>query len=136
MHIHILGICGTFMGGIAMIAKQMGFRVTGSDSNVYPPMSTQLEQQGISLIQGFDPEQLNPRPDLIVIGNAMKRGNPCVEYILDNNLPYTSGPGWLEQFCLIKKKVLGDEGTHSKNTTTSKPARVIESAGKNPGLLT
>ena len=135
MHIHILGICGTFMGGIAMIAKQMGFCVTGSDSNVYPPMSTQLEQQGISLIQGFDPEQLNPRPDLIVIGNAMKRGNPCVEYILDNNLPYTSGPGWLEQFCLIKKKVLGVAGTHGKTTTASMLAWVLESAGKNPGFL-
>ena len=135
MHVHILGICGTFMGGIAMIAKQMGYKVTGSDANVYPPMSTQLEEQGIDLIQGFDPSQLEPRPDLVVIGNAMKRGNPCVEYILNNNLPFTSGPGWLEQFCLIKKKVLGVAGTHGKTTTASMLAWILESAGKNPSFL-
>ena len=135
MHVHILGICGTFMGGIAMIAKQMGYKVTGSDANVYPPMSTQLEEQGIELIQGFDPSQLEPRPDLVVIGNAMKRGNPCVEYILNNNLPFTSGPGWLEQFCLIKKKVLGVAGTHGKTTTASMLAWILESAGKNPSFL-
>ena len=87
MHIHILGIWGTFMGGIAVLAKQLGHKVTGSDANVYPPMSTQLEQQGITLTQGFDPGQLDPAPDLVVIGNAMSRGNPCVEYVLDRNLP-------------------------------------------------
>lgn len=135
MHIHILGICGTFMGGIAMIAKQMGFKVTGSDANVYPPMSTQLEEQGIELISGFDPSQLDPKPDLVVIGNAMKRGNPCVEYILNNNLPFTSGPGWLEQYCLIKKKVLGVAGTHGKTTTASMLAWILEAAGKNPSFL-
>ena len=95
MHIHILGICGTFMGGLAVLAKQLGYRVTGSDANVYPPMSTQLEQQGIELTEGYDPSQLDPAPDLVVIGNAMSRGNPCVEYVLDRNLPYISGPQWL-----------------------------------------
>ncbi|MFA0697496.1 Mur ligase domain-containing protein, partial [Vibrio sp. 10N.222.49.C9] len=95
MHIHILGICGTFMGGAAVLAKQLGHKVTGSDANVYPPMSTLLESEGVEIIQGYDPEQLEPRPDLVVIGNAMSRGNPCVEYVLDNNLKYTSGPQWL-----------------------------------------
>ena len=89
MHIHILGICGTFMGGIAAIAKSLGHKVTGSDQNVYPPMSTQLEDLGIELTQGYDVSQLEPKPDMVVIGNAMSRGNPCVEYVLDNSLPYT-----------------------------------------------
>ena len=95
MHLHILGICGTFMGGIAAIAKSLGHQVTGSDANVYPPMSTQLEALGISLTQGYDPAQLEPAPDLVIIGNAMSRGNPCVEYVLNRNIPYTSGPQWL-----------------------------------------
>ena len=95
MHIHILGICGTFMGGIAAIAKSLGHKVTGSDQNVYPPMSTQLEDLGIELTQGYDVSQLEPKPDMVVIGNAMSRGNPCVEYVLDNSLPYTSGPASL-----------------------------------------
>ena len=95
MHIHILGICGTFMGGIAAIAKSLGHKVTGSDANVYPPMSTQLEQLGIELTQGYDPVQLQPAPDLVIIGNAMSRGNPAVEYTLDQNIPYSSGPQWL-----------------------------------------
>ena len=97
MHIHILGICGTFMGSLAVLAKELGYRVTGSDANVYPPMSTQLEAQGIALTQGYDPAQLAPRPDLVVIGNAMSRGNPCVEYVLNEGIPYTSGPAWLAQ---------------------------------------
>ena len=92
MHIHILGICGTFMGGIAAIAKSLGHHVTGSDQNVYPPMSTQLQELGIELTQGYDVSQLEPAPDMVVIGNAMSRGNPCVEYVLDKSLPYTSGP--------------------------------------------
>ena len=92
MHIHILGICGTFMGSLAQLAKELGHQVSGCDVNVYPPMSTQLELAGIDLIQGFDPQQLIPTPDLIIVGNAMSRGNPCVEYMLDNQLPYVSGP--------------------------------------------
>lgn len=103
MHIHILGICGTFMGGIAVLAKQQGHKVTGSDLNVYPPMSTQLEEQGIELVQGYDPSQLDPAPDMVVIGNAMSRGNPCVEYVLNRNLPYTSGPEWLRDNVLQQR---------------------------------
>lgn len=135
MHIHILGICGTFMGGIALIARQLGYRVTGSDANVYPPMSTQLESQGIEIIQGYDPKQLDPAPDLIVVGNAMKRGNPCVEYMLNKQLPYTSGPGWLEEFVLTKKKVLGVAGTHGKTTTATMLAWILEYSGLNPSFL-
>ena len=98
MHIHILGICGTFMGGIAAIAKSLGHTVTGSDQNVYPPMSTQLEELGITLTQGYDISQLDPAPDMVVIGNAMSRGNPCVEHVLNTNMRYTSGPQWLNEF--------------------------------------
>lgn len=135
MHIHILGICGTFMGGIAVLAKQMGYEVTGSDQNVYPPMSTQLEEQGITLIQGFDPSQLDPAPDMVVIGNAMSRGNPCVEYVLNQNLPYTSGPEWLRDHVLNQRWVLGVAGTHGKTTTSSMLAWILESAGLEPGFL-
>jgi UDP-N-acetylmuramate: L-alanyl-gamma-D-glutamyl-meso-diaminopimelate ligase len=135
MHIHILGICGTFMGGIAQIARQMGFKVTGSDANVYPPMSTQLEACGIEIIQGYDPSQLDPVPDLIVVGNAMKRGNPCVEYMLNNRLKYVSGPEWLEDYVLRSKKVLGVAGTHGKTTTATMLAWVLECAGRNPSFL-
>lgn len=99
MRIHILGICGTFMGGLAMLARQLGHEVTGSDANVYPPMSTLLEKQGIELIQGYDASQLDPQPDLVIIGNAMTRGNPCVEAVLEN-IPYMSGPQWLHDFVL------------------------------------
>src|SRR5690606_28825975 len=95
MHIHILGICGTFMGSLAQIAKAEGHRVTGSDANIYPPMSTQLEQAGIDLIEGYEPSQLDPAPDLVVVGNALSRGNPCVEHMLNKGLAYTSGPQWL-----------------------------------------
>lgn len=106
MRIHILGICGTFMGGLAMLARQLGHEVTGSDANVYPPMSTLLEKQGIELIQGYDASQLEPQPDLVIIGNAMTRGNPCVEAVLEKNIPYMSGPQWLHDFVLRDRWVL------------------------------
>jgi UDP-N-acetylmuramate: L-alanyl-gamma-D-glutamyl-meso-diaminopimelate ligase len=133
--IHILGICGTFMGGIAVLAKQAGFRVTGCDANVYPPMSTQLEAQGIQLIEGFGTEQLELKPDLFVIGNVVSRGNPLMEEILDRNLPYTSGPQWLAETLLRNKWVLAVAGTHGKTTTSSILAWILEFSGLNPGFL-
>ncbi|MDO8206938.1 MAG: UDP-N-acetylmuramate:L-alanyl-gamma-D-glutamyl-meso-diaminopimelate ligase [Gallionella sp.] len=135
MHIHILGICGTFMGGIAAIAKQSGFRVTGCDANVYPPMSTQLEAQGIELISGFGAEQLELNPDMYVIGNVVTRGNALMEEILNRNLPYVSGPQWLADTLLRDKWVLGVAGTHGKTTTASMLAWILEHAGLNPGFL-
>src|SRR5512147_491310 len=135
MHIHILGICGTFMGGIAAIAKQAGHKVTGCDANVYPPMSTQLEAQGIELIEGFGPEQIALKPDMFVIGNVVSRGNPLMEEILNRNLPYASGPQWLADTLLRDKWVLGVAGTHGKTTTTSMLAWILEHAGLNPGFL-
>lgn len=135
MHVHILGICGTFMGGIAAIAKSMGHHVTGSDSNVYPPMSTQLQSLGIELTQGFDPKQLDPTPDIVVIGNALSRGNPAVEYVLDRNLPFTSGPQWLSDNLLKSRWVIAVAGTHGKTTTASMAAWILEYAGLNPGFL-
>ncbi|OGS97124.1 MAG: UDP-N-acetylmuramate:L-alanyl-gamma-D-glutamyl-meso-diaminopimelate ligase [Gallionellales bacterium RIFCSPLOWO2_02_FULL_57_47] len=135
MHIHILGICGTFMGGIAAIAKQAGYRVTGCDANVYPPMSTQLEAQGIELIEGFGAEQLELKPDVFVIGNVVSRGNPLMEEILNRNLSYDSGPQWLADTLLRDKWVLGVAGTHGKTTTTSMLAWILEYAGLNPGFL-
>ena len=134
-HIHILGICGTFMGGIAAIAKQAGYRVTGCDANVYPPMSTQLEAQGIELIEGFGVEQLALKPDVFVIGNVVSRGNPLMEEILNRNLTYASGPQWLADTLLRDKWVLGVAGTHGKTTTTSMLAWILEHAGLNPGFL-
>ncbi len=134
-HIHILGICGTFMGGIAAIAKQSGYRVTGCDANVYPPMSTQLEVQGIELIVGFGVEQLELKPDVFVIGNVVSRGNPLMEEILNRNLPYASGPQWLAETLLRDKWVLGVAGTHGKTTTSSMLAWILEYAGLNPGFL-
>ncbi len=134
-HIHILGICGTFMGGIAAIAKQSGYRVTGCDANVYPPMSTQLEAQGIELIEGWGVEQLELKPDVFVIGNVVSRGNPLMEEILNRNLPYASGPQWLADTLLRDKWVLGVAGTHGKTTTTSMLAWILEHAGLNPGFL-
>jgi UDP-N-acetylmuramate: L-alanyl-gamma-D-glutamyl-meso-diaminopimelate ligase len=134
-HIHILGICGTFMGGIAAIAKQSGYRVTGCDANVYPPMSTQLEAQGIELIEGFGVEQLDLKPDVFVIGNVVSRGNPLMEEILNRNLPYVSGPQWLADTLLRDKWVLGVAGTHGKTTTSSMLAWILEYAGLNPGFL-
>ncbi|MEQ3659183.1 MAG: UDP-N-acetylmuramate:L-alanyl-gamma-D-glutamyl-meso-diaminopimelate ligase [Glaciecola sp.] len=135
MHVHILGICGSFMGGIAAIAKSLGHTVTGSDTNVYPPMSTQLENLGIALTQGFDTDQFEPAPDMVVIGNAMSRGNPAVEYVLDRNLPYTSGPQWLLDNLLKDRWVIAASGTHGKTTTSSMIAWILEDAGLNPGFL-
>ena len=135
MHIHILGICGTFMGSLAQLAKQLGHQVSGCDANVYPPMSTQLESAGISLIEGFDPQQLQPAPDLIIVGNAMSRGNPCVESMLDNGLPYTSGPQWLGENILRGQHVLSVSGTHGKTTTSSMVAKILDFAGLKPGFL-
>ncbi len=135
MHIHILGICGTFMGSLAQLAKSAGHTVSGCDANVYPPMSTQLEQAGITLIEGFDPRQLQPAPDLIVVGNALSRGNPCVEYMLDQQLAYISGPQWLGENLLRNKYVLAVSGTHGKTSTSSMLAKILDAAGFNPGFL-
>lgn len=123
------------MGSLAILAQEAGYRVTGSDQNVYPPMSTQLEEKGIVLTQGYDPVQLQPAPDLVVIGNAMSRGNPCVEYVLDKGLPYTSGPAWLHDFILPGRWVLAVAGTHGKTTTTAILAWILEQAGMSPGFL-
>ena len=135
MHIHILGICGTFMGGIAVLAKQEGHHVTGCDANVYPPMSTQLEAQGIELIEGFSPEQTKLNPDIYVIGNVVSRGNPLMEEILNQGLPYISGPQWLAENVLQGKWVLAVAGTHGKTTTSSMLAWILEYAGLAPGFL-
>ena len=135
MHIHILGICGTFMGSLAVQAKELGHRVTGSDANVYPPMSTQLEAQGIELMQGFDPAHLQPAPDLVVVGNAMSRGNPAVEYVLNKGLPYVSGPQWLADHVLQGRWVMAVAGTHGKTSSSSMLAWVLEHAGMAPGFL-
>jgi UDP-N-acetylmuramate: L-alanyl-gamma-D-glutamyl-meso-diaminopimelate ligase len=135
MHIHILGICGTFMGGIAVLAKQAGHRVTGCDANVYPPMSTQLEAQGIELIEGFDPSQTKLNADIYVIGNVVSRGNPLMEEILNLGLPYISGPQWLAENVLQGKWVLAVAGTHGKTTTSSMLAWILEYAGLAPGFL-
>ncbi|MSP86325.1 MAG: UDP-N-acetylmuramate:L-alanyl-gamma-D-glutamyl-meso-diaminopimelate ligase [Methylotenera sp.] len=135
MHIHILGICGTFMGGIAALAKAAGHQVTGCDTNVYPPMSTQLEAQGIKLIEGFDPAQISLHPDIYVIGNVVSRGNPLMEEILNRGLPYISGPQWLAENVLQGKWVLAVAGTHGKTTTSSMLAWILEYAGLAPGFL-
>ncbi|HSY27473.1 MAG TPA: UDP-N-acetylmuramate:L-alanyl-gamma-D-glutamyl-meso-diaminopimelate ligase [Burkholderiaceae bacterium] len=135
MHIHILGICGTFMGGLAVLAKQAGHTVTGCDANVYPPMSTQLEAQGIKLIEGFGLEQIDLRPDLFVVGNVVSRGNPLMEEILNRNLPYTSGPQWIGEHILYDKWVLAVAGTHGKTTTSSMLTWILEDAGYHPGFL-
>jgi UDP-N-acetylmuramate: L-alanyl-gamma-D-glutamyl-meso-diaminopimelate ligase len=135
MHIHILGICGTFMGGIALLAREQGITVSGADANVYPPMSTQLQQQGIVLTEGYDPVQLQPAPDCVVIGNAMSRGNPAVESVLNQGLAYTSGPQWLAEHVLHERWVLAVAGTHGKTTTASMLAWILESAGLAPGFL-
>jgi len=135
MHVHILGICGTFMGGVAAIARAAGFTVTGSDRNVYPPMSTQLEQLGITLTEGFDAAQLVPAPDVVVVGNVMTRGQPVVEALLESGLPYASGPEWLAREVLKDRWVLAVAGTHGKTTTASLLAWILERAGLNPGFL-
>ena len=135
MHIHILGVCGTFMGGLAVLAKAAGHTVTGCDANVYPPMSTQLEAQGIKLIEGYGPEQISLSPDLYVIGNVVSRGNPLMEEILNRGLPYTSGPQWIGEHILQGKWVLAVAGTHGKTTTSSMLAWILEDAGYDPGFL-
>lgn len=135
MHLHILGICGTFMGGIAAIAKQMGFRVSGCDANVYPPMSTQLTQLGIELKSGYLIEHLDDEPDLVIVGNAMARGNVMVEYILDRKIAYTSGPQWLLEHVLKDRWVLAVSGTHGKTTTSSMLTWILQYAGMEPGFL-
>ncbi|MCB1803156.1 MAG: UDP-N-acetylmuramate:L-alanyl-gamma-D-glutamyl-meso-diaminopimelate ligase [Gammaproteobacteria bacterium] len=135
MKIHILGICGTFMGGIALIARSLGHEVSGSDANVYPPMSTQLEAAGITLMEGYDPTHLDPPPDQVVVGNAMSRGNPAVEYMLDRGLHYVSGPQWLAENVLQDRWVLAVSGTHGKTTTASMLAWILEYAGLSPGFL-
>lgn len=134
-HLHILGICGTFMGGVALIAKQLGYHVTGSDTNVYPPMSTFLMESGIEIIPHFEVEQLQPTPDMILIGNAIKRGNPCVEYILENQLSFTSGPQWLHDNLLRNRWVFAVSGTHGKTTTTGMLSWILDQNGLNPGFL-
>ncbi|MDQ8952490.1 UDP-N-acetylmuramate:L-alanyl-gamma-D-glutamyl-meso-diaminopimelate ligase [Acinetobacter rudis] len=135
MHLHILGICGTFMGSLALLARDLGHTVTGSDQNVYPPMSTQLENAGITLMQGYDRSHLQPHPDLVIVGNAMKRGIDAIEYMLDQGLAYTSGPQFLADHVLQGKHVLGVAGTHGKTTTTTMLAWVLDQAGLAPGFL-
>ncbi|QSA96715.1 UDP-N-acetylmuramate:L-alanyl-gamma-D-glutamyl-meso-diaminopimelate ligase [Methylococcus sp. EFPC2] len=135
MHIHILGICGTFMGGLALIARELGHQVTGSDQNVYPPMSTQLEEQGIRLYNGYDAQNLDSRPDLVIIGNALSRGNPEVEAVLNLGLAYTSGARWLYEALLKDRWVLAVAGTHGKTTTSGMLAWILEEAGRKPGFL-
>jgi UDP-N-acetylmuramate: L-alanyl-gamma-D-glutamyl-meso-diaminopimelate ligase len=135
MHIHILGICGTFMGGVAQLARAAGHRVTGCDTGVYPPMSTQLEAAGIDLVEGYSPEQIALEPDHYVVGNAISRGNPLLEEILDRGLPYVSGPQWLADNVLQGRWVLAVAGTHGKTTTSSMLAWILEDAGLSPGFL-
>ncbi len=135
MHLHIIGICGTFMGGLALIARAAGHTVTGCDAGVYPPMSTQLAQQGIELIEGFDADQLALRPDLFVVGNVVTRGNPLMEAILDAGLPYVSGPQWLGESILQGQHVLAVAGTHGKTSTSSMLAHVLDACGLAPNFL-
>ncbi len=135
MHLHFLGICGTFMGSLALLARQLGHKVTGSDSNVYPPMSTQLEQQGIAIWEGYELQHLQPEPDLVVVGNAMTRGNAAIEYMLDAGLDYTSGPQWLCQHLLARRWVLAVSGTHGKTSTASMLAWILQDNGLEPGYL-
>jgi len=135
MHLHILGICGTFMGGLALLAREMGYRVTGSDANVYPPMSTQLEAAGIDLHEGYDEAFIALNPDVVVVGNAMARGNPAVEALLNSRLNYVSGPQWLREQVLDNRWVLACAGTHGKTSTSSMLAWILECAGYQPGFL-
>lgn len=135
MHIHILGICGTFMGSLAALARELGHTVSGSDQGVYPPMSTQLESLGIDLTEGYDPQNLKPLPDLVLIGNAMSRGNPEVEAVLNRNIDYMSGPEWLSREVLRHRWVLAVAGTHGKTTTTAMLLWILEQAGFDPGYL-
>ncbi len=134
MRLHILGICGTFMSGVAMLAKQCGHTVTGSDMNVYPPMSTQLQEQGIVITDGYLPH-IDPDVECVIVGNVITRGNPTMEYILANQIPYCSGPAWLAENILKNRWVLGVAGTHGKTTTASMLAWILDGAGLNPGFL-
>lgn len=135
MHIHILGICGTFMGGLALLARELGHTVSGSDANVYPPMSTQLQEQGITLMQGYKPEHLKPAPDIVVIGNALSRGNPAVEAVLESGMRYTSGAQWLLENVLQDRWVLAVAGTHGKTSTASLLTWLLEDNNLSPGFL-
>ena len=135
MHVHILGICGTFMGGIAAIARAAGHRVTGSDRNVYPPMSTQLRALGIDLVEGYGSAQLDLNPDVVVVGNVMSRGMPVIEAMLDRGVNYASGPEWLASAVLRERWVLAVAGTHGKTTTSSMLAWILEDVGLSPGFL-
>ncbi len=135
MHLHILGICGTFMGGLAALARAAGHRVTGSDANIYPPMSTQLAAEGIELIDGYDPAQLDLKPDVVVVGNVMTRGKPIIERLLDSGMAYMSGPQWLAENVLRGREVAAVAGTHGKTTTSSMLAWILEDAGREPGFL-
>jgi UDP-N-acetylmuramate: L-alanyl-gamma-D-glutamyl-meso-diaminopimelate ligase len=135
MHIHILGICGTFMAGIALIARSLGHKVTGSDKNVYPPMSTLLQKEHIDIIEGYDPSQLASTPDLVIIGNALSRGNPCVEYVLDNNIPYISAPQWLHDNVLRDRWVIAVAGTHGKTTTAGMVNWILEKLNYKQGFV-
>ncbi|HMA31858.1 MAG TPA: Mur ligase domain-containing protein, partial [Casimicrobiaceae bacterium] len=138
MHLHILGICGSFMGGIAAIARRAGHTVTGCDANPYPPMSTQLEALGIGLTEGFDAAQLDGvarRADVFVVGNVVSRGNPLIEAVLDRGLPYSSGPQWLYENVLAGKWVLAVAGTHGKTTTSAMLAHILEQSALDPGFL-
>ena len=135
MNLHILGICGTFMGGIARLAQQLGHQVAGSDRNVYPPMSEELARSGIEVMQGYEPDRLDPRPDLVIIGNALSRGNKSVEYVLSEKIPYISGPQWLAENVLPGRMVFAVSGTHGKTTTSSILAWLLHAAGREPGFL-
>lgn len=135
MHVHFLGVCGTFMGGLALLAKQMGYQVTGSDEGVYPPMSTQLESAGIKLIEGFDASQLDIRPDQVVVGNVMTRGHGVIERMLSEQWPMVSGSQWLSEHLLKSRWVLAVSGTHGKTTTASMLAWILEHVGLEPGFL-
>jgi UDP-N-acetylmuramate: L-alanyl-gamma-D-glutamyl-meso-diaminopimelate ligase len=135
MKIHILGIGGTFMGGAALLARALGHDVTGSDAKVYPPMSTQLAAEGITLCEGYDPAHLEPAPDLVIIGNALSRGNPAVEQVLDRGIPYTSGAQWVAEHVLAHRWVLAVAGTHGKTTTSAMLAWILEYANLKPGFL-
>ena len=135
MQIFIAGICGTFMAGLAILAREAGHAVRGCDANVYPPMSDQLRDAGIEVLQGYEPSHLEPRPDLVVIGNALSRGNPLVEWVLDAGISYISGPEWLWDGVLHNRHVLAVSGTHGKTTTSSMLAWILECAGRAPGFL-
>jgi len=135
VHLHILGICGTFMGGIAALAQAAGHQVTGSDQHVYPPMSDRLAALGIAIREGYDPAHLDPEPDCVVVGNVISRGNPLLEAVLDRGLPYLSGPEWLARHVLQDRWVLAVAGTHGKTTTSSLLAHILEQAGLAPGFL-